>query len=116
MNTYVTTDHSIDGGERLTRMAEAAVSTGLARVAARLTRVNVHLADESAGRETPGDQRCTIEGCPASQPPVAVTMHADTLEAALIGAIHKLDRLLQSKFDRLDAREAHGSIRGRHRP
>lgn len=61
---------------------------------------------------TPADKRCTIEEFPAGQSPVAVTNHADTLDAALAGAIHKLQRSLESKSGRLDSRGGRDSVRG----
>jgi ribosome-associated translation inhibitor RaiA len=115
MEIHVTTDHNLDGRDGLTRHATSEVAAGLSHVH-HLTRVDVHLADESSGRNTPADKRCTLEAFPAGQSSVAVTNHADTLEAALTGAIHKLQRLLESKSGRLDARDGRNSIRGNVSP
>lgn len=112
MEIHVNTDHNVKGRDDLVQYAKSEVGAGLSRVSRHLTRVDVHLADESSGRSTPGDKRCTLEACAVGQQPVAVTNHADTLEAALTGAIHKLQRLLEHKFDRLDDRDGRGSIRG----
>jgi ribosome-associated translation inhibitor RaiA len=116
MEIHVTTDHNVDGRDGLIRHATSEVTAGLSRASDHLTRVDVHLADESSGRHTSADQRCTLEAFPAGQSPVAVTHHADTLEAALTGAIHKLQRLLESKFARLDNRDARDTIRGNVSP
>ena len=116
IEVHVSTDHNLDGRDGLIRHATSEVAAGLSHVSHRLTRVDVHLADESSGRNTPADKRCTLEAFPAGQSPVAVTNHAGTLEAALIGAIHKLQRLLESKSGRLDARDGRDSIRGNVSP
>mgnify|MGYP006172692853 CR=1 FL=1 len=63
-------------------LAVRAVDDALARVSSRLTRVEVHLADENAGKGGADDKRCMIEARPAGQSPVAVTNHAATLEEA----------------------------------
>lgn len=114
MEIYVKTDHNLDAASKLVRHAQHEVAAGLSRYAGQITRVDVHLSDESSGRDTAGDKRCLLEARPSGQPPVTVTDYADTLAVALTGAIHKLHRLLESKFDRLDAREARGS--SRHQP
>jgi len=113
MEIHVNTDHNLDGRDRVVRHAAAEVAAGLSRFGEHITRVEVHLGDESAGRSTAGDKRCMLEARPAGHAPLAVTNHADTLEAALTGAIHKLHRLLESKFDQLETRDGRRSIRGR---
>jgi hypothetical protein len=112
IEVHVSTDHNLDGRDGLIRHATSEVTAALSHASHHLTRVDVHLADESSGRSTPGDKRCTLEAFPAGQAPVAVTNHGDTLEAALTGAIHKLQRSLESKSGRLDARSGRDSIRG----
>lgn len=83
MLIQISTDQHIDGREALTRYARTEVEAALAHVGDRLTRIEVHLTDDSAGRATGGDKRCTIEARPSGQPPIAVTEHADHFHAAL---------------------------------
>ncbi len=111
MQVEVTTDRAVEGGDELIREIEAEVGTALSRFGERLTRVEVHLGDENAGKHGADDKRCTLEARPAGQQPVAVTHHAATSAEALRGALKKLQKLLESKFGRLDDRKGRDSIR-----
>jgi len=116
MQIQVNTDSNVVGREDLVRRVEAEVNTALARFSERLTRVEVHLGDESAGTSTVADMRCTIEARPAGQQPVVVTHHADTVDEACRGATQKLQALLESKFGRLKNRKGGATIRQEERP
>ncbi|MFO7592386.1 MAG: HPF/RaiA family ribosome-associated protein [Acidimicrobiia bacterium] len=111
MQIQVNSDKNVDAREELVRQVEADVDAALSRFNDRLTRVEVHVGDESAGRSSGADMRCTIEARPAGQQPVAVTHHADTLDEAYRGAAQKLQKLLASKFDRLEDRKGDDTIR-----
>ena len=115
MQVQVNTDHNVDGREELVRWVEAELTTGLARFEDRLTRVEVHLSDESAGRDSRADKRCMIEARAAGRPPVAVTNHAETFDDAIAGAVGKMDTLLSTTFERADDRKGGASVRGRGR-
>ncbi len=111
MQIQVNTDSNVDGKEGLVGQVEAEIDAALARFSDHLTRVEVHLGDESAGTSSGADMRCTIEARPAGQKPVAVTHHADTVDAACRGAAQKLQKLLESRFGRLNDRKGGDSIR-----
>jgi ribosome-associated translation inhibitor RaiA len=111
MQVLVNTGTNIEGPEKLVRHVEDGIETSLSRFADRLTRVEVHLADESGGRPNSAEMRCTIETRPSGLSPVAVTEHAATLEDAFRGATQKLHRLLDNEFGRLDSRKHTASIR-----
>jgi ribosome-associated translation inhibitor RaiA len=113
MKIQVNTDKNVEGGEALSEQIDADLGGALARFADRLTRVEVHLRDESAGRTTGDDVRCLIEARPAGMDPVAVTHHAATLDEALSGATDKIETLLTSRFERLEGHENRETIRGR---
>jgi ribosome-associated translation inhibitor RaiA len=112
MQIYVHTDNNIDGTGEMTAYVEREVSTALSRFSDHLTRVEVHLSDESAGRVTDGDIRCMIEARPEGQAPVTVTDDADGVDAALSGALHRLDHLLTSQEGRQQDQHGRASIRG----
>jgi Sigma 54 modulation protein / S30EA ribosomal protein len=111
MKIQVNTDKNVEGTADLVHQVEAEVDSALGRYSDRLTRVEVHLGDESAGASTVADMRCTMEARPAGQQPVAVSNHADTLHEACRGAAHKLQAVLESKFGRLDERKGGRTIR-----
>lgn len=116
MHIQVNTDDTIEGREALRAQVEATVESALERFAGQLTRVEVHLGDENAGRSGPGDTRCAMEARPAGQQPVAVTHNAATLEEASAGAAQKLARLLDSRLGRLNDHKGAASIRGGSEP
>lgn len=104
MLIQIHTDHNIDSGDELTRHVEDEVESAFSHHASRLTRADVHLSDESAGRKTGADMKCMIEVRPASHEPVVVTAHAPTVDEALGDAVDKMQHLLGSLFGRLDER------------
>lgn len=112
MEIHLHTDHNIQGREALAAEVTERVESRLERFADRLTRVEVHLGDESAGRSSGADIRCMLEARPAGADPVAVTSHAPTVDGAVGGAIGKLTRVLESQFGRRDHTKGSDTIRG----
>jgi hypothetical protein len=102
LDIQVRTDKNISGSEKFIRMTQTRIEISLAQFQPHLTRVVVHLKDESAGRHTPGDCLCALEAFPAGMDPISVTDHADTLESAISGALRKLHRVLHDTFDKLE--------------
>lgn len=111
MQIQVNTDSNVTGREELADRIAAMIEVRLARFADHLTRVEVHLADESAGRTTAADKRCTIEARPAGRQPVAVTSHAPSLDEACTAAVGKLVTVLAREFGRRDHHKGSASIR-----
>jgi ribosome-associated translation inhibitor RaiA len=106
MKIQINTDANIHGTESLVAEVSAAIEHGLEHFKQQITRVEVHLSDESRGKSGPHDQRCMLEARLEGQQPVAVTDHATTLDQAVQGAAKKLAHLLESKLGRLhDRRE-----------
>ncbi len=102
MQIQINTDHHIEGGDRLDGWASGAVETALQRYADSITRVEVHFNLENAGRAGSGDKRCAIEARMNGRPPVTVTHHAEALDGAFNGALHKLQRALEHAQGRAD--------------
>jgi hypothetical protein len=112
MKIQVNTDRNVDGSEAVVLWVEAEVESALERFEDRLTRVEVHLADESGEKDGSGaDKRCLLEARPEGMQPVAVTDFSDTVEQAVIGATQKMQSLLNSTFGRVDGRDADATIR-----
>jgi ribosome-associated translation inhibitor RaiA len=101
MKIQLNTDSNIVASEGLTVKINAMVEKELKHFAEHITRVEVHLRDENAGKNGPHDQRCMLEARLEGRPPVAVTEHAATLEQAVSGAAHQLARMLDSKLGKL---------------
>jgi hypothetical protein len=111
MQIQVNTDRNVEGREALTREVEAEVQSTLGRFSGQLTRVEVHLSDENAGKSGSADKRCMMEARPTGQQPVAVTHLAASLVEACAGAAQKLAQLLEGKFSRLHDHKGGASIR-----
>jgi ribosome-associated translation inhibitor RaiA len=112
MQIQVDTDHNIEASEKLVARVEAEIRERLARFAEHLTRVEVHLSDESDGRSTGEDTRCVLQARPAGRSSLTVTHDAATLDEALHGAVHRLKRLLASDTASSEDKNGKASIRG----
>ncbi len=112
MQVQLNTDNHIQGDDKLAAWVEAEISAKLDRFGDHITRVEVHLSDSNASRGGGADTRCTLEARPAGRQPVAVSHDAGTVADALLGAVGKMVRALDTAQGR--ARDAHGreSIRG----
>lgn len=100
MQVHVNTDRQIQGGESLARWVEEEALARLARFRESVTRVEVFLTDEDAGKSGANDKRCRLEARPAGLPPVTVTATASKLADAFIGAVEKLQRALDADLGR----------------
>jgi len=111
MQIQVHTDRNVDVSDGMVQRIEAELESALSRFSDQITRVDMHLGDENAGRSGGTDKRCMVEARPAGQQPVAVTHHAASLGEACHGAVLKLETLLESKHGRADNRKGGESIR-----
>ena len=111
MKIQLNTDVHIDGNDALAAQVSATVAQALDRFSEHITRVEVHLADENAGKNGQKDQRCMLEARLQGRQPVAVTEHAPTLEQAVQGAAQKLAHLLDSMLGRLHEHRGQQGVR-----
>jgi hypothetical protein len=111
MQIQINTDDNIAGREELAHRVEAVVNSALSRFISKLTRVEVHLSDENAGKSGNNDKRCLMEARPAGRQPTSVAHQGDTLEEAYTGAAEKLKRSLESSFGRQSDHKGGATIR-----
>jgi ribosome-associated translation inhibitor RaiA len=83
--------------ERLTRVLEGSLS----QFADRITRVEMHLGDDNAGKAGDSDKRCMLEARLANLAPIAVTHQAESLQLAFEGALDKLENALSHAMGKL---------------
>jgi ribosome-associated translation inhibitor RaiA len=107
MQIQINTDHSIEGHEALAAQVSGVVESALSRFGDHITRVEVHLSDESGHKSSQNDKRCMMEARLEGHQPIAVTHHAATLDQAVDGAADKLVRLIESTLGRLRDHESH---------
>jgi hypothetical protein len=111
MHIQVNTDENIQGRDAMTAGVEAVVTATLGRFSSHLTRIEVHISDENAGKSGQRDKRCMMEARPANQKPVAVTHEAGSVDEACAGAAKKLSNLLETHFGKLHDVKGTASIR-----
>ncbi len=102
MQIQINTDNHIDGNEALSTHVEAVVNNAVRHVKDHLTRVEVHLEDQNAGKAGNDDKRCLMEARLRSHQPLAVSHHAGSLHEAVEGAARKLRAALEAVLGRLD--------------
>ncbi|WP_373488816.1 HPF/RaiA family ribosome-associated protein [Blastomonas sp.] len=101
MKIQFNTDNRITGDETLAAEAESIVASRLNRFANRLSRVEIHLADENGPRGGSNDISCTIEARPEGGKPVMVKGSAGQADAAIRDASDKMQALLETHFGKL---------------
>ena len=112
MKVHLHTDKHVFVDAELVERIEANVEAELARYAEHLTRVEVHVSDDSAGKRTGADVRCLIEARPAGRAPIVVTQQSREVASALDGAVVKFAAALDHTFGRRDDRHSRETIRG----
>jgi ribosome-associated translation inhibitor RaiA len=100
VQVQINTDRNIEGTEALVARVSDVVETALSRFSGRVTRVEVHLSDENAGKGGEDDNRCMMEARLEGRQPVAVTHTAATRDQAVDGAAGKLARMIESALGR----------------
>jgi len=98
---------NIAGHEALAAQVSSVVESALSQFSDHITRVEIHLSDESSHKNTPNDKRCVMEARLEGRQPVAVTEHAASVDEAVAGAAHKLAKLIESTLGRLSHRKRH---------
>jgi len=105
MEIQVHTDRHVAGDQALISFVASEVVTGLGPCAARVTSIEVHLAEASGARKGPPDLRCLVEARPSGHAPLAVTHRATTTNAAVRGAVSDMRAVLERMFRRLDTQQ-----------
>lgn len=102
MEVLVFGDNQIAMKEPLSSVLEADVERALEHFMERLTRVEAHVTDENAAKSGPADKRCVVEVRVVGLPPQTTIDTAATVEEAVTRAVHKMKRLLDSEFGKLN--------------
>lgn len=98
----VHTGKQIDGGENFNEHVMTEIEDSLKRFADRITRVEVHFADEnSSSKSGDDDKRCVLEVRLTGMQPISVTAHASAVRYALDSALEKMKSTLSRTLDKL---------------
>jgi len=116
MQIQINTDHNVQGREALANNYSNIVASALKVVSGHITRVEVHLSDESNNEFGPKDKRCMIEARLEGRQPIAVTHKAASVDDAVVGAAEKLARFVESTLGKDRDKNAHRPDRSVARP
>jgi hypothetical protein len=103
LKIQVNSDKNISTDARLIDFVRGEAQRALGRYKSRLTRVEFHLSDVNSHKFGRQDKRCLVEVRPADRKPLAVTMAAATVDAAVRGSLSKLQSALETIFGRLSS-------------
>jgi ribosome-associated translation inhibitor RaiA len=111
MQIQVNTDHTIEGHEALAAQIRGVVESALSRMSDHITRVEVHLTDESGPKSRENNKRCMMEARLEGHQPIAVTDEAATVDLAVDGAADKLARLIEHTLGKLHVSKSPVALR-----
>ena len=100
MQIQINADHHIELSVARDQWARSVVESALGHLADHVTRVEVHFSDENPGAGGAPDKRCAMEARLNGRAPIAVTNHAESLDAAVNGASRKLVRAMEHELGR----------------
>lgn len=102
MLIQINTDDNIQHSDAPMQRMEDSVRNALDRFSEQVTRVEIHLSDESSDKKSgPADMRCLLAARFEGLQPVAVTDAAADMEKAVDGAARKMKRSLESTLGKL---------------
>lgn len=115
MLIQISTDRAVHGGEEMIRHFESELAARLSRFSDHITRLEVHFSEEAAAHDGT-DRRCVLEARPAGRRAVAVSHQAGSVAEAFLGAVHKLESVLESVYGQADHHKGGNSIRHHYQP
>jgi ribosome-associated translation inhibitor RaiA len=94
--------HSINANDAFRAPFIELLNEKLDRFDKNISRLEVHLSDETGYKNGVNDKRCLLEAHIAGMPHIVVTNHGSSYEQAVDGAAHKLIGSLSSIHGRLE--------------
>ena len=101
MQIQVNSSNHFEGNARLDQWVRSTLQNSLERYEDDLTRIEVHLRDETGPKPGPHDKRCQMEARPKGHQPISVTHTATSLDQAVDGAASKLNNALDHFYGKL---------------
>ena len=112
MQIQVNSNHTIQTGEAFERWATTELNESLSRFKGDITRVEVHMSDDTSDGAGADSRRCVMEARLAHHEPLTVNHHAPSQDEAFRGASDKLRRLIERTLGKLrDHHRDRGTIR-----
>ena len=101
MEILINTDHNISGSEEMRSYMRADLEESFERFREHLTRLEVKISDENAGKEGDNDKKCVLEARLRGMQPVVVTSHANSIDQAVTAATNKMKTSLDTTMGKL---------------
>lgn len=101
MEININTNTSIEADKRMVAYLKEEIRNALSIFNDKLTRVEVHLADENGPKTDVDSIVCKLEARPRGLQPVMVSSKESTMHKAVVSASSKLKSALQTKFGKL---------------
>ena len=101
MEILINTDHNISGSAEMRSYLTADLESSFERFSEHLTRLEVKLSDENAGKEGDNDKKCVLEVRLKGMQPVVVTGQGNSIDQSVTDATNKLKTSLDSMMGRL---------------
>ncbi|QDP84499.1 HPF/RaiA family ribosome-associated protein [Chryseobacterium sp. SNU WT5] len=101
MEILINTDHNVSGSEKIRSYMTADLETSFERFSDHLTRLEVKISDENAGKEGENDKKCVLEARIKGMQPLVVTSHGNSIDQALSEATTKMKTSLDSTMGKL---------------
>ena len=96
MTIQINTDNTLNGEKRSTDFFSSQIAEALQRFESHITRIEVHLKDESGRKDGFNDVSCLLEARIEGRKPIAITNQANTMNIAVTGAIDKIKTAIES--------------------
>lgn len=100
MTIQVNTDHNIDGTEDLTTYIKELINDKLKRFDSHLTRIEVHLSDENAGKGGSDDKKCSVEARLEGHDPIFASSTSNEMHIAISEAVQKIKGSIDRVLDK----------------
>jgi ribosomal subunit interface protein len=101
MTILVNTDNHIEGKEELNNYIINLYTEKLSRFNAHLTRIEVHLSDENAGKAGTDDKKCNIEAKLEGAEPIFASAQSDEMSKAIHERLQKIKRGIEHHLDKV---------------
>ena len=101
MKIQFNTDKNINGNERLESYVSEKINHGLRQFGDKITRVEVHLSDQNAGKTGGDDIQCKMEARLEGMQPMLVESKDTSKEKAVTLAVTKMKAVLDTKMGKL---------------
>ena len=100
MQILIHADHLVDDYNAFSARSTSYILGALKQHGARISRVEVHLADEHGPNHGPNNKRCTMEARIEGRGPSVATHHATSVDIAVHGAAVALAKVIDGVLGR----------------